>query len=144
MDQFDLQILKLLQQNARMATAEIGRLIGLSTTATKERIKKLEDEGVIQAYSAVINAKAIGYLLTAYITVPVGDIGIKEMGERLIATPEVMECHKVTGNTCFMVKVKVKDADHLEHLVDEINHYARNTYTYLVLSTLKESGQIPL
>lgn len=144
MDRYDIAILKLLQRDARISTAELGRTIGLSTTATKERIKKLEDEGVISAYKAQISAKALGYQLVAFITVPVGDIGIKEMGERLIATPEVLECHKVTGNTCFLVKVKVKDADHLEQLVDEINQYARNTYTYLVLSTLKEHGDLPI
>lgn len=144
MDRYDITILKLLQENARLSTAELGRSIGLSTTATKERIKKLEDEGVIQAYRTVVSAKAMGYHLVAFITVPVGDIGIREMGERLMATPEVMECHKVTGNTCFLVKVKVRDADHLEQLVDGINQYARNTYTYLVLSTLKEDGQLPI
>jgi Lrp/AsnC family leucine-responsive transcriptional regulator len=144
MDQFDVQILALLQGSGRLSTTEIGRIIGLSTTATKERIKKLEDEGIIKSYQAILDAKAMGYALTAFITVPVGDIGIKEMGERLISTPEVLECHKVTGNTCFMVKVKVRDADHLEKLVDDINQYARNTYTYLALSTLKENGQIPV
>lgn len=144
MDRYDISILKLLQENARLSIAEIGRIIGLSTTATKERIKKLEDEGIIQAYRAKLNSKALGFSLVAFITVPVGDIGIKEMGERLIATEEVLECHKVTGNTCFLVKVKVRDADHLEHLVDSINQYARNTYTYLVLSSLKEDGLLPL
>ncbi len=144
MDRYDISILKRLQENARLSTAEIGRSIGLSTTATKERIKKLEDEGVIQAYHAKLDAKSVGFSLVAFITVPVGDIGIKEMGERLLATEEVLECHKVTGNTCFLVKVKVRDADHLEHLVDSINQYARNTYTYLVLSTLKEEGLLPL
>jgi len=143
-DRYDISILKRLQENARLSTAEIGRSIGLSTTATKERIKKLEDEGVIQAYHAKLDAKSVGFSLVAFITVPVGDIGIKEMGERLLATEEVLECHKVTGNTCFLVKVKVRDADHLEHLVDSINQYARNTYTYLVLSTLKEEGLLPL
>jgi Lrp/AsnC family leucine-responsive transcriptional regulator len=144
MDHIDLQIVSLLQKNARLSTAQIGRMIDLSTTATKERIKKLEDESVIERYSAVLNYKAVGYPLTAFITVPVGDIGIKEMGERLVALPEVLECHKVTGNTCFLVKVKVRDADHLEQLVDYINQFARNTYTYLVLSTLKENGLIAL
>ncbi|MCK8059266.1 MULTISPECIES: Lrp/AsnC family transcriptional regulator [unclassified Fusibacter] len=144
MDQFDLQILSLLQRDGRISTAELGRKIGLSTTATKERVKKLEDEGVIESYAAIINQKAVGYGLTAFITIPVGDIGIKEMGDRLTALPEVTECHKVTGNTCFLIKVMVKDADHLEHLVDGINDYARNTYTYLALSTLKENGQVPI
>lgn len=144
MDRFDISILKYLQENARLSTAELGRSIGLSTTATKERVKKLEDEGIIKGYHAAVNAKAVGYQLVAFITVPVGDIGIREMGDRLVATPEVLECHKVTGNTCFLVKVKVRDADHLEHLVDSINQYARNTYTYLVLSTLKEDGQLAI
>jgi len=144
MDQFDCKILSLLQQDGRMTTAELGRTIGLSTTATKERIKKLEEDGIIEGYRAVVNGKAVGYGLTAFITIPVGDIGIKEMGDRLTSLAEVTECHKVTGNTCFMVKVVVRDADHLEGLVDGINQYARNTYTYLALSTLKSTGEVPI
>lgn len=144
MDQYDLKILEVLQSDGKVAIAELGRMIGLSTTATKERVKKLENEGVIQEYSAILSSSGLGIDLTAFITVPVGDISIKEMGDKLIDLPEVMEVHKVTGNTCFLIKAKVRNAEALEKLIDSINQYAKNTYTYLVLSTLKETSHLDL
>jgi len=144
MDKFDLQILDILQKNGKISIAELGRLIGLSTTATKERVKKLEAEGVITGYVALVDGQKVGREVSAFITVPVGEMTIKDMGDRLSAIPEVVECHKVTGNTCFLIKIIAKSPGHLERLVDAINHYAKNTYTYLVLSTQKQTTYIDL
>ncbi|MGB3367207.1 MAG: Lrp/AsnC family transcriptional regulator [Acidaminobacteraceae bacterium] len=144
MDVYDLKILEELQNDAKTSTAELGRIIGLSTTATKERVKKLENEGIIKEYTAVINSKAVGVGLIAFITVPVGDISILDMGEFLVGLGEIQEVHKVTGDTCFFIKAKVKDAANLEILIDNINKHAKNTYTYLVLSTLKETNKIKI
>lgn len=142
MDLFDLKILEELQKDGKKSIAELGRTIGLSTTATKERVKKLENDGVIEEYTAVINADKVGIGITVFITVPVGDITIEEMGELLVSKEEVQEVHKVTGDTCYFVKAKTKDAKSLEALIDSINKHAKNTYTYLVLSTLKETSKI--
>lgn len=142
MDRFDYVILDELQSNGKLSIAELGRKIGLSTTATKERVKKLENEGVITDYSAVIDGSKVGMDMTAFITVPVGNLEIKEMADKLSAMDEVIEVHKVTGNTCFLIKVLAKNSSHLEHLIDEINKFAKNTYTYLVLSTAKDNHKI--
>lgn len=144
MDKFDKEILEILQKNGKISIAELGRMIGLSTTATKERVKKLEAEGVIDRYVAIVNGEKVGREVIAFITVPVGDLAIGEMGERLSEIPEVVECHKVTGNTCFLIKIIAKSPGHLERLVDNINHFAKNTYTYLVLSTQKDTTYIKL
>lgn len=144
MDRFDYLILKELQLNAKISIAELGRKINLSTTATKERVKKLEQEGVIVEYATLVNPKKVNKSITAFITVPAGDVSVREMGELLVAMPDVVECHKVTGNACFLIKVRTKDMEELEHFVDQINQFARNTYTYLVLSTNKESTEINL
>lgn len=142
MDALDRQILEILQQDGKMSISELGRIIGLSTTATKERVKKLETEGYIERYTAVLSSEKMGYGLTAFITVPVGEIDIVEMGQRLIDLPQVQECHKVTGNACFLIKVKAADARDLEKTIDQINQYAKNTYTYIALSTLKETQEL--
>lgn len=142
MDKYDYNILTELQNNGKLSIAELGRVIGLSTTATKERVKKLENEGVIKGYSAIIDASKVGMDMTAYITVPVGNLEIKEMADNLASMKEIVECHKVTGNTCFLVKVRAKNSSHLEHLIDEINNFAKNTYTYLVLSTAKDDQKV--
>lgn len=144
MDKYDYNILYELQNNGKLSIAELGRIIGLSTTATKERVKKLENEGVIKGYSAIIDASKVGLDMTAYITVPVGNLEIKEMADKLSRIEEIVECHKVTGNTCFLVKVRAKNSSHLEHLIDEINNFAKNTYTYLVLSTAKDDHKVAL
>lgn len=144
MDKFDYIILSELQENGKLSIAELGRKIGLSTTATKERVKKLENEGVIKGYSAIIDASKVGMDLTAFITVPVGNLEIKEMAEKLSNIDEIVECHKVTGNTCFFVKVRARNSSHLEMLIDEINNFAKNTYTYLVLSTSKDDQRVLL
>lgn len=142
MDKFDYEILNELQDNGKLSIAELGRIIGLSTTATKERVKKLEIEGVIKGYSAIIDASKVGVDMTAFITVPVGNLEISEMASKLSEMEEIVECHKVTGNTCFLVKVRAKNSSHLEQLIDEINVFAKNTYTYLVLSTAKSQHKI--
>ncbi len=144
MDRFDYVILDQLQENGKLSITELGRIIGLSTTATKERVKKLENEGVIKGYSAIIDSSKVGIDLAAFITVPVGDLEIKEMANKLSAIKEIVECHKVTGNTCFLVKVKARNSAHLELLIDEINNFAKNTYTYLVLSTAKDDHKVLL
>lgn len=142
MDAMDRQILEILQQDGKTSISELGRIIGLSTTATKERVKKLETEEYIERYAAVLSAEKMGYGLTAFIMVPVGDIDIVEMGARLVAMPQVQECHKVTGGVCFLIKVKAADAHDLEQTIDQINQYAKNTYTYIALSTLKETLEL--
>ena len=82
MDKYDLQILDILQKNGKISIAELGRIIGLSTTATKERVKKLEAEGVIKEYVAIVDGAKVGREVSAFITVPVGEMTIKEMGDR--------------------------------------------------------------
>lgn len=144
MDRFDYLILMELQNDGRISTAELGRKIGLSTTATKERIKKLEQEGVIKGYTAIIDGDKVGIDITAFISVPIGDMPIDKMARFLSGIPEVLECHKVTGDTCYLIKVKTKNTKKLEHLIDKINSVAKSTYTYLALSTAKETNKIDI
>lgn len=144
MDRFDYFILKELQSNAKVSIAELGRKINLSTTATKERVKKLEQEGVITEYATHVNPQKVNKGIIAFITVPAGEISVREMGRLLTEMPDVVECHKVTGNACFLIKVRAKDMEELEHFIDQINQFARNTYTYLVLSTNKETTEVNL
>ncbi len=142
MDQFDKNIIGALQKNGKVSMAELGRSIGLSTSATSERVKKMEQEGIIKGYTVLIDGEKVGMDITAFITVPVGNMAIEAMAKMIGEIPQVQECHKVTGNTCFMVKVKTRNTKELEQLIDQINHVAPNTYTYLALSTVKETTWI--
>jgi len=142
LDQLDWDIVTELQQNARISTAELSRKIGLSTSATAERIAKLEREGIIQGYTAIVDEAKLGQDISAYILVPVGGIPIADMAKAIASIPQVRECHKVTGNACFMVKVRTGSMPELERVIDSINRAAPNTCSYLVLSTVKEAGRV--
>ena len=142
MDKLDFEIIRELQENARTSTAELARKIGLSTSATGERITKLEREGVIKGYSAIVDAALLGQDIAAFILVPVANISIDIMATQIAAIPQVQECHKVTGNACFMVKVRTGSMAEMERVIDAINSTTPNTCSYLVLSTVKETGQV--
>ena len=142
MDKFDLMIIDELQNNGKISIVELGKQIGLSTSATSERVKKLEQEGIIDGYRAIINGEKVGMDITAFITIQLGSMSIYEMAKMLSNIPQVQECHKVTGDACFLVKVKVRNTRELELMLDKISHVTPNTYTYLVLSTIKETTRI--
>src|SRR5690554_692465 len=124
MDKYDWKILEEMQVNARISTAELARQICLSTSATAERIAKLEREGIICGYTALLAPSQVGMDVTAFVLVPVGSMEIDEMGRRIAAIPQVLECHKVTGNACYLAKVRAENMHALEGIIDAINKVA--------------------
>ena len=145
-DAIDTQILNIIQKDARVANAEIARTIGLAPSAVLERLRKLEDRGVIRAYEAIVDAKALDLGLTALITIRTSECG-DGVGNELAAIPEVLEVHEVAGDDCFFVKVRVKDTDELGCLLRErIKAIPRvlNTKTTVVLKTFKETAVLPI
>jgi Lrp/AsnC family transcriptional regulator, leucine-responsive regulatory protein len=141
-DNVDLRILTLLQGNARIANAAIGREVGLTPSAVSQRIKKLEDSGVIEAYRAHLDPRAVGKGLLAFVAVQTGEgARAKETGELLAAVPEVLEVHRVVGEDCFFLKIRVEDTGALGRLLDEKIQPlppVASTRTTIVLSTAKE------
>ncbi|NIP80309.1 MAG: AsnC family transcriptional regulator [Gemmatimonadetes bacterium] len=141
-DDIDLRILQLLQHDARIANAAIARDVGLAPSAVFQRIKKLEDEGVIQGYHARIDPAALDQGLLAFVTVQTGEgARAKETAEMLAAVPEVLEVHRVVGDDCFFLKVRVKDTGALGALLDEKIQTlppVASTRTTIVLSTAKD------
>jgi Lrp/AsnC family leucine-responsive transcriptional regulator len=147
-DDIDRAILTILQENARTSNAEIARQVGLAPSAIFQRIRKLEDSGIIQGYSAYLNPRALGFGLVAYVMIQTGEHAhAVDTTARLSAIPEVQEVHRVVGEDCFFVKVRVRDTDALGQLLDE--HIQRipsvaSTRTTIVLRTGKESAKLPL
>lgn len=147
-DDIDRQILTILQQNARTSNAEIARQIDMAPSAVLERIRRLEAKGVIQGYEVRINPETVGLGMLAFVAVASSDMS----GELKTATllgqiPEVQEVHHVAGEDCFVLKVRVKDARALGHLLRErigTIPSVRSTRTTVVLETVRESGQLPL
>lgn len=147
-DVTDRAILALLQENARYSNAEIGRRIGLATSAVHQRIRKLEDRGVIVGYGARLDPRAAGFALAAFVMIRTGEgARSNRITEKLNAVPEVLEVHRVVGEDCFFVKVRVHDPDELADLLDHTIQRipgVGSTRTTIVLQTGKESFALPL
>ncbi len=147
-DSVDRTILSVLQANARTSNAELARTLGMAPSAVLERIRKLEQKGVIQGYEGRLAPKAVGLGLTAFIFVRSDEmVGAVETGRRLTEIPEAQEVHHVAGEDCYLVKLRARDTEDLGRLLRErfgaIPH-VRSTRTTIVLGTLKESAQLPL
>lgn len=147
-DTTDREILKILQQNARVSNAEIARQVGMAPSAVLERIRKLEARGVIKGYEARIDPEALGLNLLAYILVRTRDIGGElRTGHALARLDEVQEVHHIAGEDCFLVKARVRDARTLGKLLRE--RFAGSggistTRTTIVLETLHETTRLPI
>jgi Lrp/AsnC family transcriptional regulator, leucine-responsive regulatory protein len=148
MDAVDREILRLLQVNARISNAEIARRIEMAPSAVLERIRKLEDRGVIEGYTARVNARAVGAGLTAFIFVRAEErIGAMETAQRLAEVSGVQEVHHVAGEDCFLVKLRVMDTDVLGRVLrEEVGSIptVRSTRTTIVLETVKESSAVAI
>ena len=144
----DKKILNILQQDARIPNVEIARRLGMAASATHERIKKLEAQGVIQGYAARVDPKAAGLNLLAFIFVKTaGGVGEWSTGERLSKIPEVQEIHSIAGEDCYLIRVRTRDPESLGRLMRE-KFGAIDTITAtnsaIVLSTMKETIALPL
>jgi Lrp/AsnC family leucine-responsive transcriptional regulator len=147
-DNIDGKILSILQNDARTSNAEIARRLAMAPSAILERIRKLETRGLIDGYEARLNPKALDMGLLAFIYVRADErIGSRVIGDELAAFPEVQEVHHIAGEDCYLLKVRVADTNALSDLlrqrlgpIDAI----RSTRTTIVLSTIKETAQIPL
>jgi Lrp/AsnC family transcriptional regulator, leucine-responsive regulatory protein len=147
-DEIDWQIMKILQENSRTSNAEIARQVGMAPSAVFERLRKLEERGIITEYTASLNAKVVGLGLLAFIFVRVEErIGSNETALELAKIPEVQEIHHIAGEDCYLLKVRAEDTEALGRLLRESFggiKTVRSTRTTIVLSTVKETAKLPL
>ena len=143
----DRRILALVQRDAKLPQAEIARRVGLSAAAVNERLKKLEQAGVIRRYAAVVDPRAVGSDVAAFVEVFIEHPRHEAVFiDRLLELDEVLECHHVTGEFSLLLKVRVRDMDGLQQLLlHQLNAQegVRQTRTVMVLSTVKEESFIP-
>jgi Lrp/AsnC family leucine-responsive transcriptional regulator len=147
-DEIDGAILDLLQDNARMAQAEIARVVGLAPSAVLERIRKLEARGVIKGYAALVDPHALEQAMLAFIAVRSEQApGDDSVSHALAQCPEVLELHHIAGDDCYLLKVRARDAEHigqlLRHRFGRIPG-VRSTRTTIVLETVKETPRLPV
>lgn len=151
-DEKDARILEILQQEGRTTNVELARAVELTPSATLERVRKLEEKGLIKGYMALLDPHALGLGLVAFIFIRVDErddvVGRAEQtAEELGKLPSVQELHHLAGEDCFLVKVRAKDTDDLYRILrDEFGPFKaiRSTRTSIVLKTVKESGRLPV
>ncbi len=149
-DEKDERILQILQRNGRVTNVELARAAELTPSATLERVRKLEERGLIRGYTAVLDPLGLGLGLAAFIFVRVDDrddvLGRAEStAESLAALPSVQELHHLAGEDCFLVKVRARDTDDLYRILrDDFGKFKaiRGTRTSIVLKTVKESSNL--
>ncbi len=132
LDEVGLQILEALQENARVSFSELGRRIGMSPPAVAERVRRMEDAGIITGYHAQISLPKVGYPIMAFVRVNAGQ-HCSQMGTILKNMCEVIEYHRVTGDDSGIVKLVVSSVAHLEDVIDRLASYGTTT-TSIVLS----------
>ncbi|MET7297725.1 Lrp/AsnC family transcriptional regulator [Embleya sp. NPDC005575] len=141
MEDLDRQIVKLLLQDGRMSYTDLGKATGLSTSAAHQRVRRLEQRGIIRGYAAVVDTEAIGLPLTAFISVkPIDPSAPDDAPERLANLEELEACHSVAGDESYILKVRVPTPGDLETLLARIRLQAGvSTRTTVVLSTPYEA-----
>ena len=141
LDTIGWRLLQELQINGRLSYAELGRRVGLTTPAVVERVKRMEEAGIIVGYHADIDPMKVGMPISAFIRMSiVGDVFSKITGV-VKNSPEVVECHRGTGADSFIMKVHVRSVEHLEQLIDRLTPYG-TTSTSIVLSSPVQRREI--
>lgn len=147
LDEIDLMLLELLQRHGRTSQHDLAAAVGLSSPAVGERVRKLEERGIIRNFTVVVDPRKVGLDVTAFIFVGInGSRFYPEFRERVMEHPEVLECHSVTGQGSHLLKIRTDSTSSLEGLLAEIQAWpgVQWTTTSIVLSTMKESAALSL
>ena len=140
LDETNLRLLAELQGDARLSLAELGRRVGLSSPAVADRIGRLERDGVIRGYRADIDPRALGYSLSAVIRIRPAARQIADVARQAQETPEVVECHRITGDDCFVMRAHVRDVDPLEEVIDRFTAFGQTTTSIVQSSPVPGRG----
>jgi Lrp/AsnC family transcriptional regulator, leucine-responsive regulatory protein len=139
-DGINRRLLAELQADARLSLAELGRRVGLSSPAVAERLQRLEDSGVIRGYHTDVDPRALGYSLSAIIRIRPAPRELTKVAELAQRTPEVVECHRITGDDCFIMQAHLRDVQHLEEVIDRFIPYGVTTTSVMQSSPVPPRG----
>ncbi len=148
-DEIDRKILTILQANSRSSNAELAQNVGLTISSVHERVKKLENKGIITGYSITVNPELLGKPLLAFIRLSVeydpekdSETPKKRVTDMCAQEPDILECHNVAGEDCYILKVRATGPKQLEELLHKVRGVTRSvrSVTSIVLSTRKESS----
>ena len=149
-DHIDKFILSELQENARITNSELSKRVKLSPSSTLERVKKLESSGLIDRYTALLNSQKVGCNCITFVEVKLarhGESPVEDFFKSISGIDEVLECHHITGEGDFLLKIATRDIPHYDELIlhglSAINN-VQHLKTSVVLSTFKHKTQLPL
>ena len=137
-DRVNRSLLSELQGDGRLSLAELGRRVGLTGPAVAERLQRLEEEGVIAGYRAVVNPRALGLGFSAVVRIRPDARQLSKVAELARRTPEVVECHRITGEDCYFMRMHLRDVQHLEEVIDQFVIYGQTT------TSIVQSSPVPL
>jgi Lrp/AsnC family leucine-responsive transcriptional regulator len=143
LDDIDRNLLRELGGNARLSLAELGRRINLSSPAVAERLQRLERTGVVIGYHATLDPKALGYPIAAYVRIRPTTRHLQKIPALAREVPEVVECHRVTGEDCFVLKLHLRAMDDLEDILDRFLVLGQTT-TSIIHSSPLDGRALPL
>ncbi|UQA91002.1 Lrp/AsnC family transcriptional regulator [Streptomyces halobius] len=135
-DATDWRILDVLQRNGRAGYAELARAVNMSASAVTERVRRMEEAGVISGYAAVIDPERIGLPVLAFVRLRYPNGNYKPFHDLLETTPEILEAHHVTGDDCFVIKVAARSMRHLEEVSGRIGSLGAVTTSVVYSSPL--------
>jgi Lrp/AsnC family transcriptional regulator, leucine-responsive regulatory protein len=140
LDTTNLRLLKELQADARVSNAELGRRVGLSAPSVAERLARLEEGGAIVSYRTDIDPRALGYTLSVVLRIRPAPRELKKVADLAQRTPEVVECHRITGDDCYFMRAWVRDVEHLEEVIDRFAPYGQTTTSIVQSSPVPPRG----
>ena len=143
LDVRNVQILALLGDDPRTSVSELARCVGMSAPAIRERIQRMEEAGIIQGYRLELDPAALGYPIAAFIRVRPMPGKLPKIAELAVSLPQVVECHRITGEDCFIMKVGLDSLDNLDLILDQFLAYGQTT-TSIVQSTPVPARHLPL
>ena len=145
LDEIDIRLLEMLQEHGRTSQHDLAQAVGLSSPAVGERLRKLEERGIIRQFTVLVDPRRVGRDVTAFIFVGMaGSQYYPEFRARVDGHPEVLECHSITGQGSHLLKIRTESTSTLEALLAEIQSWpgVQFTTTSIVLSTIKETAAL--
>jgi Lrp/AsnC family leucine-responsive transcriptional regulator len=140
LDDTDRRIVAEIQAEGRVTMAELGRRVGLSAPAVTERLQRLEQRGVIRGYHADVDPRALGLSLGAVVRIRPAPGQLKNVADAAVATPEVVECTRITGEDCYIMRANVRDVEHLEEVIDRFAVLGQTTTSIVQSSPVPPRG----
>jgi Lrp/AsnC family leucine-responsive transcriptional regulator len=138
LDGVNLRLLRELQRDPRLPTARLARKLGMSAPAVSERVQRLRESGVITGWRLELDPRALGLPVTAYVRIRPGPGQLSRVAELAQRTPEVVECHRITGEDCFLLRLHVSEVNGIEAILDRFLAFGQTT------TSIVQSSPVPL